>query len=512
MPHTQSQVHALFKLKGLTLIGRYINNATAIKTKCRCGTIFFPIPANVFFRPTPSCGCSAYNKDISIKNMSIEKLVNQKLEAKGFKLKGLFAGQDKETTIICICGKEFITRPRYVIDNAISCGCKMDKMVESMKSEAYSKLELILSKAEVKILSAYNGRLKRLKLLCSCGEEFSAKPCHVVKSLSCGCGHRKTKNKNWRGHGDIPKNYFNSITSRGRIVSVTLKHIWELYLSQSGVCVLSHRPIDFKGVGTNFSASLDRIDSKLDYVEGNLQWLHKDVNRSKWDLDQNTFISMCKAITNYRLTKDDSISKPYDFKRATYAVRPCMVNTKLGTNALTLSDVKSRCIDNGMEFLDSSYLGLKHPHALKCFCGNIFNKPISRMFYKNQTQSCGCLYRNRVGKNHFQWKGVGDLSAQHFKRIIHNAKARSINFNVTIEDLWNLYMAQKGLCALSGLPIIFGNKSKHFSSIATASLDRIDSSKGYELGNIHWVHKHINSMKQDFSLDYFYGLCADISS
>lgn len=41
----------------------------------------------------------------------------------------------------------------------------------------------------------------------------------------------------------------------------------------------------------------------------------------------------------------------------------------------------------------------------------------------------------------------------------------------------------------------------------TASLDRIDSSKGYLENNVQWVHKDINWMKQDYSHEEFLQYC-----
>lgn len=41
----------------------------------------------------------------------------------------------------------------------------------------------------------------------------------------------------------------------------------------------------------------------------------------------------------------------------------------------------------------------------------------------------------------------------------------------------------------------------------TASLDRIDSDQGYILGNIQWVHKIVNIMKQDTVQSEFIGWC-----
>ena len=44
----------------------------------------------------------------------------------------------------------------------------------------------------------------------------------------------------------------------------------------------------------------------------------------------------------------------------------------------------------------------------------------------------------------------------------------------------------------------------------TASIDRIDSNKGYIEDNVVWVHKDINIMKNKFSKEYFLMLCKKI--
>ena len=41
----------------------------------------------------------------------------------------------------------------------------------------------------------------------------------------------------------------------------------------------------------------------------------------------------------------------------------------------------------------------------------------------------------------------------------------------------------------------------------TASLDRIDSSKGYIEGNVQWVHKRVNLMKGNMSTENFIEWC-----
>ena len=62
-----------------------------------------------------------------------------------------------------------------------------------------------------------------------------------------------------------------------------------------------------------------------------------------------------------------------------------------------------------------------------------------------------------------------------------------------------LFYEQMGKCKISGIDLIMTPKGNH----QTASLDRIDSSKGYTEDNIQWVHKDINWMKNSFKEDVF---------
>lgn len=107
----------------------------------------------------------------------------------------------------------------------------------------------------------------------------------------------------------------------------------------------------------------------------------------------------------------------------------------------------------------------------------------------------------RLGKDHPSWKGCGDIPKSYYTRILKHAKDRDLEVAVTIQDLWELYLGQNGRCSLTGQKIHFK------SSDQSASLDRIDSSRGYVPGNIQWVLKHINVMKWHFSQIQFIRLC-----
>lgn len=97
-----------------------------------------------------------------------------------------------------------------------------------------------------------------------------------------------------------------------------------------------------------------------------------------------------------------------------------------------------------------------------------------------------------------RWKGYGEIRGCYFNVVKRGAKQRNFEFSISIEDIWNLFLKQNRKCALSGVELFFGQNDKaHKSGITTASLDRIDSNKGYTIDNIQWVHKWINLMKQD---------------
>jgi hypothetical protein len=142
-----------------------------------------------------------------------------------------------------------------------------------------------------------------------------------------------------------------------------------------------------------------------------------------------------------------------------------------------------------------------------CECGNI-RYHTKQNLLKGTLVSCGCHKLNCKGNKHKNWKGIGDLSRNFVCKIKSVANRRKISFLVSIEYLWELFQKQNGKCALSGLSINL--PVSHYDvghGIATASLDRINSSLGYIEGNVQWVHKEVNMMKQQLSQSRFIELC-----
>ena len=79
------------------------------------------------------------------------------------------------------------------------------------------------------------------------------------------------------------------------------------------------------------------------------------------------------------------------------------------------------------------------------------------------------------------------------QQIKKSAKARGLEFNLTDEHIWSVFTKQNGKCAYTGVDLNFSKKG--YKTQSTASIDRIDNSKGYIIGNIQWVHTVINRIK-----------------
>lgn len=139
----------------------------------------------------------------------------------------------------------------------------------------------------------------------------------------------------------------------------------------------------------------------------------------------------------------------------------------------------------------------------KCSCGNFVEKYHDKLKDKyslehNLLQCTKCRPFYRVNKK------LESITGSYWGRVKIGAKSRNIPIKITQDDAYNQLVEQKFKCALTGLDIAINYKSV---GETTASLDRINSKKGYTKNNIQWVHKDINKMKMNFNESYFIKLC-----
>lgn len=150
----------------------------------------------------------------------------------------------------------------------------------------------------------------------------------------------------------------------------------------------------------------------------------------------------------------------------------------------------------------------------QCECG--FEKLVHCLtLVKGQSTACfNCGHGNK-GESNAKWKGYKEVPGSFINRITSRSKKSNREVEIDAKDVYDLWIKQNKKCALSGLPIDFINTNKgtpdkpwsKYDLICTASLDRIDSNKGYTPDNIQLLHKDVNMIKKEYDQNYFLTLC-----
>lgn len=152
----------------------------------------------------------------------------------------------------------------------------------------------------------------------------------------------------------------------------------------------------------------------------------------------------------------------------------------------------------------------KHPHL-------ILLKEYTRAQKNNQTnffcsRSCSTSYRNKHLSPEQKADAIRNLTPQwgnqynkkgDFTYFLRRARSRKY-LETDIDEIFlsELWKRQDGKCAISGLPIQLPKdtvNSTKIRSLTTASLDRIDSTKGYIKGNVQFLAFAINLGKNHHS-------------
>ncbi len=130
---------------------------------------------------------------------------------------------------------------------------------------------------------------------------------------------------------------------------------------------------------------------------------------------------------------------------------------------------------------------------------------------------CGVEFQGRSSKSVIcpsracaiaRQRKVSHINAQSLRgHIKHLLRIMVTRKGLSIPDLLNMFEAQKGMCAISGVSMTWGLAER---SPNTISIDRIDSNIGYTLDNVQLVCFAVNLMKRDHSSDDFVNWCRSI--
>jgi len=153
--------------------------------------------------------------------------------------------------------------------------------------------------------------VRSVKCKCTCGTERAVRIHELASGGSVGCECVATRKNKARviASGRLSKTTYSRIKKSAGIreipFDVDMDYLWSLFESQKECCALSGAPLILETTvcrvkgESNITASLDRIDSSVGYTKNNVQWVHKDVNKMKQDLDEKRFKELCKMVALY---------------------------------------------------------------------------------------------------------------------------------------------------------------------------------------------------------------------
>ena len=123
-------------------------------------------------------------------------------------------------------------------------------------------------------------------------------------------------------------------------------------------------------------------------------------------------------------------------------------------------------------------------------------------FYGTRNDCKECTKRT-VARNKLSYIPLHERDLiSRLKNLCTKAKGRTKEFSINTSNLLDLLIKQDGRCAYTKLPLLA--TANQFN---TVSLDRVDSSKGYVVGNIQLVCSAINKMKQEYTEEMFLLFC-----
>jgi hypothetical protein len=107
---------------------------------------------------------------------------------------------------------------------------------------------------------------------------------HASKLRSRNYYHNGGKEKQEARRDASPESFlktrYQGVKYRGRKVEIGAEYLIKMWYDQKGLCAVSGLPMLHKS-GSLFTVSVDRTDSKLDYIEGNIQLVCRCMNLAR---------------------------------------------------------------------------------------------------------------------------------------------------------------------------------------------------------------------------------------
>lgn len=201
-----------------------------------------------------------------------------------------------------------------------------------------------------------------------------------------------------------------------------------------------------------------------------------------------TTCNFCKK----NFLKDESeFKRNLRLKRLNYCSLSCGIkNAKLHLN-------NGKLVDRSCKYCNNLFKGTNRSSvcpectsvAQNKVCPNCQNNQIN----KNSKNCRTCRFLLKTNKD--EYFGFREF----LRRQKDKTRQKHGATDLTLEYLKNLFEKQNGTCIYSKVVLTLPHYHKKNNPIYTASLDRIDSSKGYIQGNVQFISIAMNHMKNSMT-------------
>jgi hypothetical protein len=207
--------------------------------------------------------------------------------------------------LICeVCNKSFPTSKRCFKNRKPICRVCSNRQAQLNRSEIRKELkkqkeslvEKVCKKCQL-VKSIEFFQKQYYKDGSSCIRHKCIECCNEEDKLRYLKNKTEGKKLSWNKSSEayISKLFYKA-SQRNKEFSIEKEYVISLFEKQNGLCAISGEKLTFDKDNVSSNISIDRINSNLGYVEGNVQLVCAHVNIMKWNKSTEELIEWCEKI------------------------------------------------------------------------------------------------------------------------------------------------------------------------------------------------------------------------
>ena len=264
------------------------------------------------------------------------------------------------------------------------------------------------------------------------------------------------------------------------VCTINSDFLIKLFNEQNGLCYYSGLPMNKQQL-SNWQVSCERLDNNLGYIPSNVKLVCLEFNTGNGQWSKEKVVQINKLINK----KVNLVKLKKQIEEAKQARKPGPIKVR-----------KEPIIKDGIELI----------HCTKC--DKHLEKNCFTMDRKALSAYCCNCKKIKLRDYHQTMRGflmkICQHAEKHALKISKNKKrsAENSEFNLTLDNILQKIIDQKGRCAYSNIPLTFT-----LDSPWRLSIERTNNKKGYTIDNIVLICIEFNTGDNSWKSDDATGSC-----